>query len=146
MVDSRNIQFEIDIGYPFQLEYNPEDSKMRIIDNCNSITLYTKIQSFQHICFSVEFDLIWTKKVPFDENQYNILWDLFKERSEFYIYPNPSAMPDLKFLVNWIGKFDFSSMDGWFDGFGYFGTINLIGAEELRKTDFPEWLFNEYSY
>jgi len=144
MVDERNVMFEkLPAGCPFQLEFNPKEMPMTITDDCNSSELYNKIQTFQHLGFHIEIDLIWTGPVFFDENQYGILKDLFADRKAFYIYPNPSAEPELKFLVNWTGNLDFKSATGWQDGWGYYGTMHLVGAESYTKDMLPDWVFSQ---
>ncbi len=147
MVDPRNIQFEIidDLDSPFQLEFNPKNSIPRIFKSQNVIELYNKLKSRQRMGFIVGFDLIWEKPVFFDEAQYNQLYGLFLEEPSFYIYPNPSAEPDMKFLVDYDTDFDFESAVGFLDGWGWFGTIKLFGAELLQRGDLPV-SFNFYEY
>jgi len=146
-VDPRNISFKVGSDPIFQLTFNPKNAPLRLMESGKSLTLWDGVQSFQHLGIIFEIDLIWTDPVFFDETQYEVLKALFKERTSFYVYPNRSAEPDLRFLVNWVGNFDFEPATGWQDGWGYFGTMNLVGAVKLDYDDasLDPWELNEYT-
>jgi hypothetical protein len=133
MVDARNIKFEDLDETTIEITYNPKQTDLRIVDNCNNNALYNGVQTSTHISFTVEFDLSWSDPVYFDETQYAIIRSLWLNREPFYIYPNPLAAPEVKFLVTWMGNFEFKSATGWLDGWGWLGVIRLVGAETLEE-------------
>ena len=144
MVDSRNVKFEVSPDPAFQLVFNPGKVEQRIFKADNIVPLYNKLETTQLLGFIVEFDLIWEAPVLFNESQQIILKDLFKGTDPFYFYPNPSAMPALKYLVRWANALEFKSSNGWMDGWGWLGTINLVGAELLQAGDLDDWDFYDY--
>jgi len=145
MVDTRNIKFLLNSDI-YQLTYNPKKSKMKIFKALNILETYDKLESEQFLGYIIEFELEWVKNVPFDETQRGELLTLFKANTSFYVYPNPDAEPTMRYLVKWKSDFDFESSNGWFDGFGEYGKIVLLGQELLQNADLSNWTFNQYSY
>ena len=133
MQDVRNIAIGSGVGAcPVQLPFNPKESKIRIIDNCNPNKLYNGVQTAAHISFTIEIDLVWGAPIFFDDAQYKTLRTLWLDRSPFYIYPNPLYAPEIAFKVQWLDNYNFESATGWLDGWGWFGIIKLVGAETIE--------------